>query len=368
MAKKKGGLGTGLGALIPNAANHSNLQSDFKLEKPLKNSSAKTSSNHNSIQKGVDVVFGGVDQNSKKSPNKSSTAIKFGEPHIKQDLQTIEGVEFKAIELSQIIANRKNPREVFDEEELSLLANNIKEYGVLQPIRVRPLFKDDEEYINGKRYEIIAGERRFRASEIAKLNQIPAIVADVKNDDVLSEALIENLHRVDLNPLEEAIAYDQLIKDFNMTQQQLSDKLAVPRSNIANSLRLLNAPESVQNKIASGVLSFGHAKAILGIKDAKVMTDLANKIINEGLSVRSTEEEVAIINLGQNKVKSPTKKTHSSAQAQSIELASRYASVIADYLDTVVDVRLAKNERGQLIIQFADLPDLKRITGLFPKD
>lgn len=359
MAKKRSGLGMGLGALIPNSTPNNTPNNTPKKrgidELIPRNLEPKINHNLNN-QKPA--------KQTESSQNR--TVQKLGDVNVKEELQSIPGAKFAQIDVSQIIANRQNPREVFDEDELNSLASSISELGVLQPIRVRVLPKDALHLAkNGEKYELIAGERRLRASKLAKQKTIPAIIADVKDDNILSEALVENLHRVDLNPLEEALAYDQLIKDFNLTQQSLADKLAISRSKIANLLRLTRAPLAIQKRIASGVLSEGHARTLLSIKDQKIMEDYANRVILEGISVRSLEEMVALLDSDVNNDtnKKKTSKVKVIKSSKNIKEFNNIAEKIAEKLDTVVDIKLKRNNNGELFIKFADLEDLERIFG-----
>ena len=260
-------------------------------------------------------------------------------------------------ELDQIIPNTRQPRNVFDEEELEELAASIREVGVLQPVIVRPLAAP----IPGQpkaRYELIMGERRWRASELAGIETVPAIIRHTQDEDLLRDALLENLHRAELNPLEEAAAYQQLLEDFQCTQEELSRRIVRSRPQISNTLRLLKLPPLVQRRVAAGVLSSGHARALLGLSDPGAMERLAQKIVSEGLSVRQVEEIVA---LGDEPTASPTGGRRRARRygPELGELSSR----LADRFDTRVKVEMGA-KKGSIKIDFASIDDLNRILGV----
>lgn len=282
------------------------------------------------------------------------------------DLMQVPGATFAEIPLDQIVPNTRQPRQVFDEDDLNELAASIREVGVLQPIVVRriPLNEVPSETLKGfleekpeARYELIMGERRLRASELAGLDTIPAIVRHTEDEDLLRDALLENLHRAQLNPLEEAFAYQQLMADFGATQEELSKKIARSRPQIANTLRLLKLPASVQKKVSAQVLSAGHARALLGLATAEDMEILANRIIAEGLSVRTTEE---LVRLGS--VQRPTKPSLKRVKVTS-PLGEHMSQVLADAWDTRVTVSEGKR-KGKIIIEFAGSDDLQRLADL----
>ncbi|TFI04885.1 ParB/RepB/Spo0J family partition protein, partial [Kocuria rhizophila] len=205
------------------------------------------------------------------------------------DLRVVPGAAFAELAVTDIHPNRKQPRQVFDEDELAELAFSVKELGVLQPIVVRPSRDGGPEA-----YELVMGERRWRAVQAAGMSTIPAIVRETADDELLRDALLENLHRAQLNPLEEAAAYQQLMEEFGATQEQLSERIGRSRPQISNTLRLLRLPALVQRRVAAGVLSSGHARALLALPDPAEMERLAQRIVAEGLSVRATEEAVAL--------------------------------------------------------------------------
>lgn len=282
------------------------------------------------------------------------------------DLMQVPGATFAEIPLDQIVPNTRQPRQIFDEDDLNELAASIREVGVLQPVVVRriPLNEEPSETLKGfleekpeARYELIMGERRLRASELAGLDTIPAIVRHTEDEDLLRDALLENLHRAQLNPLEEAFAYQQLMADFGATQEELSKKIARSRPQIANTLRLLKLPASVQKKVSAQVLSAGHARALLGLPTPEDMEILANRIIAEGLSVRTTEE---LVRLGS--VQRPSKPSLKRIKVSS-PLGEHMSQVLADAWDTRVTVSEGKR-KGKIIIEFAGSDDLQRLADL----
>jgi ParB family chromosome partitioning protein len=249
------------------------------------------------------------------------------------------------IDLNNISANPKQPRTVFDEDQLTELALSIKEVGLLQPPVVRSIG-------NGK-YQLIMGERRFRAAKLAGLKSIPVIIRQTTDDQLLREALIENIHRSQLNPLEEGAAYQQLLNDFSYTHDELAAKLSKSRPAITNTMRLLNLPPSVQRKVAAGVISAGHARALLSLTDEKEIENLANRIVAEGLTVRAVEE---IVSTGGAKVKAGSIRSGKIIAPKLKEISDQ----LSDHLDTRVSVELGK-QKGKIVIEFATIEDLERI-------
>jgi len=267
----------------------------------------------------------------------------------------VPGATFAYLKVADIVPNPRQPRTVFDPELLNELIGSIKEIGVLQPIVVRP-------NPAGEGYELIMGERRLRASREAGLTEIPAIIRSTDDTEMLREALVENLHRAQLNPLEEAAAYQQLLDDFGITHDQLAEKLSRSRPQITNTLRLLKLPPKVQTRVAAGVLSAGHARALLGLDSPEAMEHLANRIVAEGLSVRATEEAVA---LG---VKAPKAKMAAVRPGGRTAALDDLSARLGDHLDTRVKVALGKS-KGSITIDFATVEDLNRIVAIInPKD
>lgn len=319
MSGKKGGLGRGLGALIPTSSP----------SKPVENSSLK------------EVKA----QVSKVSTPPSAP--------VDNSQSSLEGLlHLATVPLTSISANPRQPRQIFEPEALAELTASIKEVGLLQPPVVRALA--------GGKYELIMGERRLRASKEAGLNEITVIVKETADDDLLRDALLENLHRAQLNPLEEAAAYEQLLKDFGCTQEELATRIGRSRPQISNTLRLLKLPPTVAKRVAAGVLSAGHARALLSLSTSEEIERLATKIVAEGLSVRAVEEIVAMGGLEDEK-KTRTKHTRPSSPRLA-EISSR----LSDQLDTRVKIELGRS-KGKISIEFASIDDLERILGVIEK-
>ena len=266
------------------------------------------------------------------------------------DLVEVPGVRFAEIPVSDIHPNRKQPRSVFDEDDMAELIHSVREIGVLQPIVVRTSTEK-----GGEPYELVMGERRWRAVQAAGMETIPAIVRDTTDDDLLRDALLENLHRSQLNPLEEAAAYQQLLEDFGTTHEQLADRIGRSRPQVSNTLRLLKLPPLVQRRVAASVLSAGHARALLALPDAAAMERLAQKIVAEGMSVRATEEAVTLY---QDPAK-PAKNNIPRPGARH-ERLDYLASSLSDRLDTNVKISLGVR-KGRVSIEFASVEDLNRI-------
>ncbi|NBW73113.1 MAG: ParB/RepB/Spo0J family partition protein [Microbacteriaceae bacterium] len=308
MAEKKGGLGRGIGALIPGAQ-----QNNERMERPADGNP-------------ISVFFGG----STNAP---------------VDLVPVPGASFGYLSVDDIVPNPKQPRTNFEPDAFAELVGSIKEFGVLQPISVRSLGKQ-----NGvDKYELIMGERRLRATKEAGLTQIPAVIRDTADENMLRDALLENLHRSDLNAIEEANAYQQLLEEYGCTQDQLAEKLSRSRPQITNTIRLLKLPTSVQAKVAAGVLSAGHARAILALDKPEQMLELADKVINLGLSVRDTEIEVK---------RGPAKPTIRPGTKQ--QALKTLADQLGDKLGTRVTIKIS-SRKGSINIDFASVEDLNRI-------
>ena len=266
------------------------------------------------------------------------------------DLVEVPGVRFAEIPVTDIHPNRKQPRSVFDEDDMAELVHSVREIGVLQPIVVRMSTEE-----GGEPYELVMGERRWRAVQAAGMATIPAIVRDTTDDDLLRDALLENLHRSQLNPLEEAAAYQQLLEDFGTTHEQLADRIGRSRPQVSNTLRLLKLPPLVQRRVAASVLSAGHARALLALPDAAAMERLAQKIVAEGMSIRATEEAVTLY---QDPAK-PAKNNIPRPGARH-ERLDYLASSLSDRLDTNVKISLGVR-KGCVSIEFASVEDLNRI-------
>jgi len=266
------------------------------------------------------------------------------------ELVEVPGVRFEEILVTDIHPNRKQPRSVFDEDDMAELVHSVREIGVLQPIVVRTSTEK-----GGEPYELVMGERRWRAVQAAGLETIPAIVRDTTDDDLLRDALLENLHRSQLNPLEEAAAYQQLLEDFGTTHEQLADRIGRSRPQVSNTLRLLKLPPLVQRRVAASVISAGHARALLALPDAAAMERLAQKIVAEGMSVRATEEAVTLY---QNPAAAP--KNNIPRPGARHERLDYLASSLSDRLDTNVKISLGAR-KGRVSIEFASVEDLNRI-------
>ena len=281
------------------------------------------------------------------------------------ELLPVPGASFAEIAIDQIVPNAKQPREVFDEDDLKELSASIKEVGVLQPVVVRNIpatgrSEKLQEYLADKpdaRYELIMGERRLRASELAGETTIPAIIRETDDGDLLRDALLENLHRAQLNPLEEASAYQQLMADFGATQEELAKRIARSRPQIANTLRLLQLPPTVQKKVAAQVITAGHARALLSLDTAEDMERLSERIVAEGLSVRTTEE---IVRVG--KVKA-TPRPRARKQEPLSALGESVVTALSDAYDTRVSITEGQ-KKGRIVIEFAGADDLQRIADL----
>jgi ParB family chromosome partitioning protein len=267
------------------------------------------------------------------------------------DASSIPGVRLIELRLDDVQPNPDQPRTVFSEEALAELADSIREVGILQPIVVRPM--------PGGAYQIVMGERRFRASRLAGLTTVPAIVRETTDDDLLRDALLENLHREQLNPLEEAAAYRQLLDDFGATHDQLAQRVGKSRAHVSNTLRLLNLPPRVQQRVAAGVLSAGHARALLSLEDHDEQDRLATRIVAEGLSVRAVEEIVA---MRDGTTQAPARARRPKSRPESA-LADDVATALADRLDTRVKVEIGRG-KGKITIEFGGDDDLARIAAL----
>ena len=389
-AQRRAGLGRGLGALIPQAQSENPEEvakrpldvlfpgqrsstttrggsaRELLEPKSRKSTSGRGSTSPKSTRARKSQETASASQSSAVESLSDSHADRSDVSRETSELLNVPGATFAEIPLEQIVPNTRQPRQVFDEDDLNELAASIREVGVLQPIVVRRIALDQEpsetlkQFLEEKpeaRYELIMGERRLRASELAGLSSIPAIVRHTEDEDLLRDALLENLHRAQLNPLEEAFAYQQLMADFGATQEELSKKIARSRPQIANTLRLLKLPASVQKKVSAQVLSAGHARALLGLSTPEEMEILANRIIAEGLSVRTTEE---LVRLG-----SIQRPAHHSVKRMKVAspLGEHMSQVLADAWDTRVTISEGKR-KGKIIIEFAGSEDLQRLADL----
>ncbi|MEP7161104.1 MAG: ParB/RepB/Spo0J family partition protein [Dermatophilaceae bacterium] len=276
-----------------------------------------------------------------------------------EGLRPVPGARYVEVPTDQILPNPRQPRTVFDEDEMSELVDSIREVGLLQPVVVRPIGATPSgDGAHAPQYELVMGERRWRACQLAGADTVPAIVKETPDDDLLRDALLENLHRSQLNPLDEAAAYQQLLEDFGCTQESLAVKIGRSRSQISNTVRLLRLPPGVARRVAAGVLSAGHARALLALDDLGAMERLAQRIVAEGLSVRSVEEIVAVSDDEGTSV--PRRRREAATPDERLE---RIAARMSDRLDTRVIVAMGRR-RGKLTVEFADAEDLDRILAL----
>jgi ParB family chromosome partitioning protein len=311
MARAKGGLGRGLGALIPQGP-------------PV---ATATRPEEVAVEPPVDVSG------------------------FESALAPVPGARFAELSVESIVPNPRQPRQDFAEEAMDELRASIEEVGLLQPIVVREVGDD--------RYELVMGERRWRAAQSLGLDAIPAIVRDTRDDAMLRDALLENIHRADLNPLEEAAAYQQLLDEFGVTHEELAQRIGRSRPQISNTIRLLNLPSGVQRRVAAGVLSAGHARALLALEEPEQQEALATRIVAEGLSVRATEEAVAIALAEGAPAKKPTARRPKPHAPGLNELAER----LSDHFDTRVRVDIGRR-KGRILIEFATVDDLERIVSM----
>ncbi|MGH3737311.1 MAG: ParB/RepB/Spo0J family partition protein [Micromonosporaceae bacterium] len=270
------------------------------------------------------------------------------------DLAPVPGARFREVPVRDISPNPRQPRQVFEETAFEELKASIQQVGLLQPIVVREL--------SPGRYELVMGERRWRAATALGLELIPAIIRDTRDDEMLRDALLENIHRAELNPLEEAAAYQQLLDEFGATHEDLAKRIGRSRPQISNTIRLLNLSAPVQRRVAAGVLSAGHARALLSISDPVRQDELAKRIVAEGLSVRGTEEIVALGEMEEAPRKPVVRKAKPHSPAV-VELADR----LSDRFDTRVKVDLGKR-KGRIVVEFATVDDLQRIVDLMGLD
>jgi len=322
------GLGRGLGALIPGGSTREDeVTESSEIEDPR-----------------VEVTMPTLPAGS------SNRAV---DAFMSPDLTVVDGVRYAEIDIDNIRPNSRQPRTVFDEDALAELVFSIGEIGLLQPIVVRASTSDD-----GPEYELVAGERRWRASRLAGLTAIPAIIRDTADDVMLRDALLENLHRSQLNALEEAAAYQQLLDDFGCSQEELATRIGRSRPQVTNTIRLLRLPPAVQRRVAAGVLSAGHARALLGLDDSDAMERLAARIVAEGLSVRAVEEIVAIGD-GDGRTRTRVARPRQPVAPGLADLAER----LSDKLETRVRVEAGKS-KGKISIEFATMEDLERIVSV----
>ncbi|WP_329566047.1 ParB/RepB/Spo0J family partition protein [Kitasatospora sp. NBC_01266] len=344
------GLGKGLGALIPSAGS------------PAPAAGAGTTAPERSAVPAAKAVLAtGVVSPSAVPvlPSGRGTVAARAAESVRVEQAPVDGARFAELPLDAITPNPRQPREVFDEAKLEELIASIKEVGLLQPVVVRQVAPE--------RYELIMGERRWRASREAGLEQIPAIIRATGDDKLLLDALLENLHRAELNPLEEAAAYDQLLRDFGCTHDELADRIGRSRSHVSNTIRLLKLSSAVQKRVAAGVLTAGHARALLAVPDSERQDQLARRIVAEGLSVRSIEEIVALLDHEEK----PQRQTGPRAGKLLSPAFNDLADRLSDRFETRVKVQVSQRDgklgKGKVVLEFASVEDLNRILdGLAP--
>ncbi|MCZ7426580.1 ParB/RepB/Spo0J family partition protein [Micromonospora sp. WMMA1949] len=332
--RPRGGLGRGLGALIPTGPVPGAEPAAAEPE-----SSAAAVSPSAPVADATAAITGSV----------GSSPLPAAEPE--PYLSPVPGARFAEIPVDAIVPNPKQPRHVFDEEALEELKTSIQEVGFLQPIVVRQL--------DPEKFELVMGERRWRAAQAVGRETIPAIVRDTKDDAMLRDALLENIHRANLNPLEEAAAYQQLLEEFGATHEELARRIGRSRPQISNTIRLMNLPPAVQRRVAAGVLSAGHARALLSLDNAEAQEALAERIVREGITVRGAEELVHLA-LAEEPAKAAAAKRRPKPHAPALtDLADR----LSDRFDTRVKVDIGRS-KGKITIEFATVDDLERIVGI----
>jgi ParB family transcriptional regulator, chromosome partitioning protein len=316
--KARGGLGRGLGALIPQGPPAGSAPAAAPANPPIADSVARD------------------------LPGGEGDAV---------DLSPVPGARFAEVRVDSITPNTRQPRQVFDEDAMEELKVSIREVGFLQPIVVRDSGPGS--------YELVMGERRWRAAQALGLEVIPAIVRDTRDDAMLRDALLENIHRANLNPLEEAAAYQQLLEEFGATQEELARRIGRSRPQISNTIRLLQLPTAVQNRVAAGVLSAGHARALLSLERPEQQEVLATRIVQEGMSVRATEEAVSLALAEGAPAKRPAVKRAKPHAPGLSELADR----LSDHFETRVRVEIGRR-KGRILVEFATVDDLERIVAM----
>ena len=346
MSERRRGLGRGLGALIPAASGPEVRPAIHGASVPAAAAPGMAVERGSAAAKAAGAV------STLERSLESDAAVSRETVADSTELRAVDGAYFAEIPLDAIKQNPRQPRDIFDEEALNELVHSIKEVGLLQPVVVRQ--------VGPERYELIMGERRWRACREAGLDAIPAIVRATEDEKLLLDALLENLHRSQLNPLEEAAAYDQLLRDFACSHDELADRIGRSRPQVSNTLRLLKLPPSVQRRVAARTISAGHARALLGLDSLQEQEQLADRINAEGLSVRTVEEIVTLAKAAQPK---PKARGPRAGKVPSPALAS-LASRLSDRFDTRVKVDLGAH-RGKIVVEFATVEDLKRILDSF---
>jgi ParB family chromosome partitioning protein len=332
---KRGGLGRGLAALIPTSA-------------PVVEEAPAPATDGLSAPSPAPVPSAAPTVSLVPPPSDMAVSPAVVAPVETEGAVGVPGAQLREVSVGDVVPNPKQPRQVFDDEALEELTYSVKEFGLLQPIVVRE---------NGDgAYELIMGERRLRAARAAGLDTVPAIVRDTTDDAMLRDALLENIHRVQLNPLEEAAAYQQLLEEFGATHEELASRIGRSRSQVTNTIRLMKLPVKVQTRVAAGVISAGHARALLGLPDAEAQDALATRIVAEGMSVRATEEAVAMA-----AAERPTAKRR--ARNISAPGVEELGSRLSDRFETKVKIQIGR-AKGRIVVEFGSVDDLQRIIGV----
>ncbi|OFE14211.1 chromosome partitioning protein ParB [Humibacillus sp. DSM 29435] len=403
MAEKRRALGRGLGALIPSAppaGGERPVDVFFRERRPEVGTPHPSQSGGDEPDRGLtprsfvpgtpepepslaeaDAIHGEHGEHGEQGddPDHGDAMDERGRSYstAQTGLAPVPGAEFAEIDIASITPNPKQPRTVFDEDQMAELVHSVREIGILQPIVVRRIVAgaepagsrpvglgDDAEHETAApapRFELIMGERRWRAAQLAGLESVPAIIKDTHDDHLLRDALLENLHRSQLNALEEAAAYQQLLDDFGCSHDDLATRIGRSRPQISNTLRLLKLPPLVQRRVAAGVLSAGHARALLGMADGGAMERMAQRIVAEGLSVRTVEE---LVSLGDDETPPRARRPRAGAHHPQLD---DYTTHLADHLETRVNIALGQR-RGKITVDFASMDDLQRILALMGLD
>ena len=355
MKEKRRALGRGLGALIPTSAPGADRPADiFFGERTPRAGSDTGNGKGNGNGNASDATSAASEPSVSTDGSRRDASTDSTGPD--DSLRPVPGATFAELPPESIRPNPRQPRTVFDADDMAELVHSVREIGILQPVVVRPVEADGP-----VRFELIMGERRWRAAQEAGLTAVPAIIKDTRDDDLLRDALLENLHRSQLNPLEEAAAYQQLLEDFGCTQDQLATRIGRSRPQVTNTLRLLKLPAVVQRRVAAGVLSAGHARALLGLTDGAAMERLAQRIVAEGLSVRSVEE---IVTLGVDEPKAARRAPRPGGRHPKLD---DLASALSDHLDTRATIALGQR-KGKITVEFASVEDLHRILDVMGID
>ncbi|PRY38574.1 ParB family chromosome partitioning protein [Geodermatophilus tzadiensis] len=345
---KRGGLGRGLAALIPTSAPPVEQPTLPDADRPVVAPAAETGGTGGTPEAVPPAPVTVL-------PPAAQAAAEVARQ--REEAVGVPGAQLREVSVGEVVPNPRQPRQVFDDEALEELTHSVREFGLLQPIVVRERSGDDGD---GGGYELIMGERRLRAARAAGLEVVPAIVRDTEDDALLRDALLENIHRVQLNPLEEAAAYQQLLEEFGATHEELAQRIGRSRSQVTNTIRLLKLPVKVQTRVAAGVITAGHARALLGLDDAEAQDALATRIVAEGLSVRATEEAVALAAAEQ-----PASRRR--ARRFSAPGVEDLAGRLSDVFETKVKIQIGR-AKGRIVVEFGSVDDLQRIIGQMAPD